>query len=149
MEAQETRTIKGTFGPDGEPILKAKVYLPNGVDPVEIEMRVSTGTTQTIIAAPDWQRAGFHPDEYQWRQWAITGRSVQAAKDVDVTLVMNDTEEGRHFRHLPVMLLAPGEGLHSVAGTDLLANASMTMNAQAGVLILVVPEPGLPVSPVE
>ena len=148
MDSTESRTIKGNFGPNQEPKLKATIYLPNGVDPVEVEMTISTGTRQTIISATDWKRSGLDMDEYQWRQWAITGRSVQASARVHATLVMSDTEEERHFRHLPVILLAPGEGPNSVAGIDLLAGMTMTMHAQAGVLTLLVPEPGMPVTPV-
>ena len=142
----KTSTIAGKYGPNGEPLLLATLYLPCSMKPIEVTLLVSTGTKQTIIAAQDWQRSDLDTEEWHWRQKAMR-QAESVSDDTRVTLVMSDTEGLRHHRGISAILAKPGQTAHSVAGLDLLADSILHMNPSQGVLTIEVPEQGLHYDP--
>ena len=146
MTTPETATIAGTFDHDGRPTIKATLYLPNSTAPIEITLTISTGACQTRISALDWQQTDFSMTEHRWRKWTTGDNHPSKTNEVSATLAMSDTDGKRHYRTMQVILLDQGEAPRSIAGTDLLANTVLTINAQAGILTLEMPELGLPLS---
>ena len=140
-------TIPGHHGPQGEPLLNATLYLPCGVDPIDVTLLISTGANQTIIAAQDWQRSDLDIAEWRWRQKAMQRAGEPPSEDTRVTLAMSDTEGRRHHRSISAILAQTDHINHSVAGLDLLAGSVLHMNPQKGVLTIVVPEQGLQYNP--
>lgn len=142
-------TIPGHYGPQGEPLLNATLYLPCSVDPIEVTLLISTGAIQTIIAARDWQRSDLDIAEWRWRQSAMRRAGEPPSDDTRVTLVMSDTEGRRHHRGISAILAQPEHINHSVAGLDLLADSILHMNPQKEVLTIVVPEQGMHYEPIQ
>ena len=114
--------------------------------PSRSPLTISTGVYQTRISALDWQQTDFSMKEHRWRKWATGDKHPSDTNEVSATLAMSDTDENRHYRTMQVILLEQGESPRSIAGTDLLANTVLTMNAQAGILKLEMPELGIPLS---
>ena len=140
-------TIPGHYGPQGEPLLNATLYLPCSVDPIDVTLLISTGTNQTIIAAQDWQRSDLDITEWRWRQKAMQRAGEPPSEDTRVTLVMGDTKGRRHHRGISAILAQPDHINHSVAGLDLLAGSVLHMNPRDHILTVQLPDEALHYNP--
>ena len=130
-------TVDGAYGERGEPIVEARLHLPDSQGSATIRMVVSTGTTQSLICAADWQATGADTGSLAWHEaFSPYGPKMLVSDEITAIIELTDRQGLPHRRTIPVRLTGVGDGTSSVAGTDLLRDSILTMEPQKGLLTI-------------